>query len=109
MKRKSIGCFLVLIAFAATGSQCPTSMTPGGTLTGVATNGKTLYADNSCAACHCADASGGCAANAPSLVGVGTQELDDHLVGAEVHPGGKFTLTDQEIADLQAFLANPTI
>jgi len=109
MKRGSIGCFLVLIAFVASGSQCPTTMVPGGTLTGVAANGKTLFNANGCVACHCADASGGCAASAPALMGVTTQEVDDHLRGTAVHPGGKFTLTDQEIADIQAFLANPTI
>lgn len=110
MKHGSIGCFLVLIALVASGSQCPSTNLPGGiSLTGDATNGKALYGANGCAACHCADAVGGCAANAPALMGVTTQKLDDHLRGSEVHAGGKFTLTDQEISDLQAFLADPSI
>ncbi len=109
MKRGSICCFLLLIAFVASGTQCPTGMMPIGSLTGNALNGKLLFTINACIACHCIDASGGCAANAPALRGVATQELDDRLRGSKVHPGGKFSLTDQEIADLQAFLADPSI
>lgn len=76
-------------------------------LIGNAANGRTLYTANNCASCHCADAGGGCALNAPSLVGVGATELDDRLRGPASHPGGKFQLTDQEIVDLAAFLASP--
>ena len=76
-------------------------------LTGDAANGQTLFTANNCASCHCADASGGCALDAPSLVGVGTTQVDDHLRGENPHPGGKFQLTDQEIVDLSEFLASP--
>lgn len=76
-------------------------------LTGDAANGQMLYTANNCASCHCADASGGCALSAPSLVGVVVTELDDRLRGQVSHPGGKFQLTDQELVDLVAFLASP--
>jgi len=76
-------------------------------LTGDAANGQTLFTANNCASCHCADASGGCALSAPSLVGVVVTDVDDHLRGQASHPGGKFQLTDQEIVDLTAFLASP--
>jgi len=109
MKRGSFGCLLLLMAWVAAGSQCPTTAVPISALTGDAANGRALYTDNVCGACHCADATGGCAANAPSLIGVTTQVLDDDLRGSSVHAGGKYLLTDQEIADLQAFLANPSM
>ena len=77
-------------------------------LTGDAANGQTLFTANNCASCHCADASGGCALSAPSLVGVVVTIVDDHLRGGASHAGGKFQqLTDQEIVDLTAFLASP--
>lgn len=74
-------------------------------LTGDADAGEGIFASNSCAACHCADAGGGCALDAPSLVGVSTETLDDRLRGDVAHPGGKFNLTNQDITDLQAYLA----
>lgn len=77
-------------------------------LTGDAANGQALFAANNCASCHCADATGGCALGAPSLVGVGTTELDDNLRGESIHLGGKFPLfTDQDIVDLESYLASP--
>ena len=77
-------------------------------LTGDAANGQSLFTLNNCASCHCADGSGGCALNAPSLIGVSTTEVDDNLRGQSPHVGGKFPqLTDQEIVDLVALLASP--
>lgn len=76
-------------------------------LTGNATNGQAIFTANNCATCHCVDASGGCALSAPSLIGVGTTEVDDNLRGQSPHVGGKFQLTDQEIVDLVTFLASP--
>ena len=75
-------------------------------LTGDPDAGEGIFASNSCAACHCADAVGGCALSAPSLVGVATETLDDRLRGDVAHPGGKFNLTNQDIVDLQAYLAS---
>lgn len=75
-------------------------------LTGDPDTGEAIYASNSCTPCHCADAAGGCALSAPSLVGVATETLDDRLRGDVEHPGGKFNLTNQDIVDLQAYLAS---
>lgn len=68
--------------------------------------GEQLYMDLVCAACHCADASGGCALDAPSLVGVDLDELEDTLVGDDDHPGGKFDLSAEDLQNLEAYLAS---
>lgn len=68
--------------------------------------GETVFAANNCAVCHCADAGGGCALDAPSLVGVEAARLDEMLRGAGAHPGGKFDLGDQDIGDLEAYLSS---
>lgn len=73
---------------------------------GDAAGGETLFSGNNCSACHCADASGGCALDAPSLQGVSGGVLDAMLRGDDPHPGGKFDLSDQDIADLAAFLSS---
>ena len=75
-------------------------------LTGDPAAGEEIFASNNCAPCHCADAAGGCALSAPSLVGVATETLDDRLRGDVAHPGGKFNLTNQDIVDLQAYLSS---
>ncbi|MFQ5591003.1 MAG: c-type cytochrome, partial [Phycisphaerae bacterium] len=59
-----------------------------------------------CGACHCADAMGGCALDAPALVGVDLDTLTAMVVGEGAHPGGKFNLSDDDVADLQAYLAS---
>lgn len=59
-----------------------------------------------CARCHCADASGGCGLDAPNIQGRTYAEVDARVRGAAAHPGGKFNLTDQQIADVAAFLAS---
>ena len=64
--------------------------------------GEALYA--SCAACHCADASGGCLPTATGVVGVSAETLDEFLRGDAPHPPSD--LTDQEIVDLEAYLAS---
>jgi mono/diheme cytochrome c family protein len=68
--------------------------------------GEAIYADNGCAACHCADATGGCALDAPSLVSVDPDILAGSLNGDTPHPGGTVDLSDQELADLAAYLAS---
>lgn len=65
--------------------------------------GEAVYADSGCAACHCADASGDCALSAPGLVGADAATLDDFLRGDVSHPV-KPPLSDQDIADLEAYL-----
>lgn len=88
------------------GDTTPADGPPLGDLTGSPDSGDGVYASSGCAACHCPEAAGGCALSAPSLVGVGTETLDDRLRGDVAHPGGKFNLTNQEIVDLQAYLAS---
>lgn len=79
--------------------------TPFDQLTPDPTAGQTLYLSNACGACHCPDATGGCALNAPSLIGVSNDTLDSFLRGSAAHPGGKFSFSNQDIVDLQSFLA----
>jgi len=73
---------------------------------GDATNGRAVFDANGCSTCHCDDASGGCALNAPSLQGVEAQEVTDKLTGVVGHTGGTRELTDSELADLAAYLAD---
>lgn len=68
-------------------------------------NGATLYLAG-CAACHCDDGSGGCAAGAPSVVGVSFDVLSDYLGNGATH-FGQGPLTDQELVDMEANLASP--
>lgn len=72
-------------------------------LTGDATNGATVFADN-CAACHGADGTGG---SGPDLTGEseGAEEMADIILNGE----GDMTafdgvITDQEIADVIAYV-----
>ena len=74
-------------------------------LTGDPAAGQTVFAANNCAACHCAAASGGCALSGPPIVGVTAGTLDGVLRGDQAHPA-KVELSDQDLADLQAYLAS---
>lgn len=76
-----------------------------GGLTPQAASGEAYYAANGCATCHCDDASGGCALDAP-VVGEDIDTLDEWLRGEAPHPGGKFDISDEQLADLQAYLAS---
>lgn len=79
---------------------------------GDAERGAQLYAvadgvGPSCQSCHCPDASGGCRLSAPNIQGRSFALLDARTRDADVsHPGGKFNFTDQDIADLAAYLAS---
>jgi len=75
------------------------------TLTGVEAQGESLFAEQGCTSCHCADAMGGCVGGAPGVVGVAAELLDGALRGAAAHPV-KPSLTDQDVVDLEAFLAS---
>ncbi len=88
------------------GDTTPVDETPIQDLTGDPIAGEDLFTANNCSACHCADAVGGCALNAPGLVGISSDELDGRLRGDLEHPGGKFTFSNQDIVDLEAFLAS---
>jgi cytochrome c553 len=74
-------------------------------LTGDPAAGQTVFTTNNCAACHCADASGGCALSAPPIAGVASDTIDARLRGDATHPL-KVELSDQDLADLQAYLAS---
>ncbi len=74
----------------------------GGSVAG----GESLFVANNCGGCHCADAGGGCALDAPALAGATVETLADFLTGIEPHAGGQFALSDQDFADLQAYLAS---
>ncbi len=71
---------------------------------GSADDGEILYSASNCSACHCPDASGGCALSAPAVVGATAEHLDAHLRGGESHAGGTFPFDDHEIANLAAYL-----
>ena len=73
---------------------------------GSANDGEVLFADNNCSACHCADAGGGCALNAPPVTNADFELLDRFLRGGESHAGGIFSFDDREIADLAAYLGS---
>jgi len=75
-------------------------------LAGDAIAGLGLYIDAGCDSCHCDDGSGGCALSAPPANGVTADVLDDVLRGDAVHPTSSPELTDQDIANLQAFLSS---
>lgn len=77
----------------------------GATADGDPASGEQIFGASGCGACHCDDASGGCALDAPSLSGVAFDRLDEKLRGETAHTGGKFDLNDQDLMDLQAFLA----
>jgi mono/diheme cytochrome c family protein len=79
----------------------------GAVTDGDAETGGQVFTANSCAACHCADASGGCAASAPAVVGADVDTLRNRLQGDTPHTGGKFAdLSAQDLADVEAFLAD---
>ena len=52
------------------------------------------------------DAAGGCALDAPGLQGASADVLDSNLRGDDAHAGGKFELSDQDISDLEAYVAS---
>jgi len=67
--------------------------------------GATLFGMLPCSGCHCADGSGGCLSIAPNIQGVDVATIRDKLQGDTPHTGGKFPdLTDQQLADIMAFL-----
>ncbi len=75
-------------------------------LVGDAVAGQDIFTVNNCGACHCADGIGGCALDAPTVIGVATSVTDEVLRGGDPHAGGKFSLSDQELVDLAAFMAS---
>ncbi len=73
-------------------------------LAGDTAAGQTFYANNGCAACHGANGDDGFA---PTVVGASCNSIFAKLNGAEDHAGGTVDgITEQESADLQAWLAS---
>lgn len=59
-----------------------------------------------CDTCHCSDGSGGCQLNAPNNQGASYDLIDSKTRDPNAyHPGGKYDFSDQDVADIQAFLA----
>jgi len=86
------------------GAPAPTPTAPTG-LVGIVETGQTLFTNNRCARCHCPDGRGGCGRQAPRIAGIEYEKIDERLRGATFHPGGKFQLDDQQVADLHAYVA----
>ncbi len=74
-------------------------------LVGDPVNGQVIYIDNGCGSCHCDDASGGCALEAPPIVGILIDDLNERTQGSADHPI-KIDITNQDLADLDAYLAS---
>ena len=89
-------------AISACGSDRSTAIAD---LTGDTTSGETLYGAN-CASCHGADRAGTSAG--PDIRGEieGGETIDVILNGEDTMPAFADTLSDQEIADILAFLQN---
>lgn len=79
----------------------------GGELVANAASGEMTFVMNACGLCHCDDASGGCLSGSPDLRATDIETVREKLQGEPVHVGGKFPdLTQQELVDLVAFLAD---
>jgi mono/diheme cytochrome c family protein len=107
------GVVSVGLAGALIGANC-TPQTSDEPLVGDTARGAELFAQGdgvgpACQSCHCPDASGGCRLSAPNIQGRPYDLIDARTRDPEVsHPGGKFSFTNQDIADIEAFLASLT-
>ena len=80
-----------------------------------ATRGQTIFTSiqpgevQACADCHCVAATGWCGYEAPNIQGKTYADLDAQVreISAN-HTGGQFGLSDQDVADIAAFLATFT-
>jgi len=78
---------------------------------GDAVSGAKLFASGDgnnpgCQSCHCPDAGGGCRLSAPNIQGKSYDLIHARTRDLNVtHPGGKFNFSDQDIADIEAYLA----
>ena len=102
------------VALAVFIAGCPGDACPADKLVGDAERGAGLFAsgdgmnaNGGCQNCHCPDASGGCQFDSPNIQGEECQHIDEKTRNPIVsHPGGKFDFSDQDIADIEAFLAD---
>lgn len=77
-------------------------------LSGDTANGKLAY-DNNCASCHMADGSGNDSLNYPSLAEHAKHESDSEIItivldGEGAMPSFRANLSDQEVADILAYM-----
>lgn len=113
-KRSVFALILSSVGAATLGMACEGG--PGTKPTGDAESGAMIFRTTGdgkginqvCAACHCPEATGGCGSSAPNVVGQDFETISDRTRDPFVsHPGGKFSFSDQDIADIEAFLADP--
>ena len=114
-KRNVYALVLMCAAAASLGMACEGG--PGTKPDGNADRGANIFrviADGSgakpaCASCHCPNATGGCNSfNAPNIQGENFNTISGRTRDTNVyHPGGKFSFSDQDISDIEAFLADP--
>lgn len=114
-KRNVLGLILGSFGVAALGMACEGG--PGTNPVGNADKGATIFRQigdgtgttQACASCHCPNATGGCGSGAPNIVGKDFTTISARTRDQNVaHPGGKFSFSDQDVADIEAFLADPT-
>lgn len=104
------GCAAELDEYAGGGSHLASGDASGtsgvSSATGDTSAGAALYADN-CASCHGSAGGGG---SAPNIAGISDSAgvIDTILYGTSGMPGFASSLTDQEIADILAYLGGLT-
>jgi len=77
----------------------------GGPLGDPAT-GATFYSGQPCVSCHAADGTGGAGFPGPNIRGLSRGYIENFLTTAGLHPGGSYLFTQQEFANLEAFLSD---
>jgi mono/diheme cytochrome c family protein len=97
--------FAALLFAAVALVACGTEEETGSDLVGDATAGEAVWTDNTCFTCHGADAISGTAG--VNLVDVAANEASEFSSTVLNGEGGmpSFDLTEQEIADLRAYIA----
>lgn len=100
------GCAAELDDYAGGGSHLASGTSGVSGATGDTSAGAALYADN-CASCHGSAGGGG---SAPNIAGISDSAgvIDIILNGTSGMPGFASSLTDQEIADILAYLGGLT-
>jgi len=107
-----IGAYLQSLGSSSEGSESENGSEGGSndgganSSTGVSTSGATLYATN-CAGCHGADAKGAAPSNNTSVVGEGANDIKE-AIGEVSAMGSLSSLTDGQLADIAAWLADPS-
>jgi len=107
--RRRVAGILLTVVFAHVWG-CSLELCPGRP-EGDPERGATLFKSGdgtgpACQSCHCSDASGGCRLRPPNIQGKTYDAIHGRTRDTSIqHPGGKFDFTDQDVADLEAYLA----